>query len=160
DRIHWLLGHVHAAQGKAEDANREFEAAIALKPSVAAYAAQRINQFSLGLETGNPLRHFDRTRVDLIRSMTPETAEDYLLRGHFLAISGKLDLALADLDKAIQMRDTPFAHTWRGGLLGQIALDTGNVAPIERALDDIWKAKLRGLSDIPLVRLHSLHVQL
>src|SRR5262249_13032239 len=116
-------------------------------------------QFSLGLETGNPFRRFDRTRLDLIRSMTPETAEDYLFRGHFLAISGKLDLALADLDKAIAMRDTEFAHTWRGGLLGQIALDTGNVAPIERALEDLRQAKLR-LSDIPLVRLHSLHVQL
>src|SRR5262249_22848246 len=159
DRIHWLRGHVYGAQGKAEDANREFEASIALKPSVAAYAAQRITLFSSGLETGNPFRRFDRTRVDLIRSMPPETAEDYLFRGHHTALTGKFDLAFAELDKAIEMRDTPFAHTWRGGLLGQLALDTGNAALIVRALDDIRQAKLR-LSDYPIVRLHSLHVQL
>src|SRR5215472_14896437 len=38
DRVHWLHGLVHYQQGKLEDAIREFEASIALKPSVAAYA--------------------------------------------------------------------------------------------------------------------------
>src|SRR5262249_51175775 len=82
DRIHWLRGHLYAAQDKTEDAIREFEASIALKPSVSGYAALRTVLFSRGLETGNPFGSFDRTAVDRIGSMAPETAEDYLFRGH------------------------------------------------------------------------------
>src|SRR5262249_45424007 len=104
DRVHWLYGLVYFQQGKFEDANREFDASIALKPSIAAYATQFLALFGAGGEAGEPFRHVTRSKFDLIRSMTPETPEDYLCRGHLTAMDVSLiSLALADLDKAIAL---------------------------------------------------------
>jgi serine/threonine protein kinase len=160
DRVRWLRGLVYSQQGKVGDAIREFDASNALKPSVAAHAARALALFGAGLETGNPFRRLDRSAWVAVQSMTPQTAEDYLCRGHFTGIEFSLvPQALADLDKAIAMRDTPMARAWRASTLSQAAFDTGDTATIERALEDIRQAKLR-LSDIPSVRVHSLTVHL
>jgi tetratricopeptide (TPR) repeat protein len=158
DRVHWLHGLVHFQQGKLEDAIREFESSVALKPSVAAYAMSARAQFSETFFSGNAFRLHPVLAASKLSSMTPETAEDYLCRGFH---TGPIDRAqsLSDLDKAVAMRDTPIARAFRASAEGRIAGDDGDPALTERALDDIRQAKLR-LSDNKFVRLTSLGVHL
>jgi tetratricopeptide (TPR) repeat protein len=168
DRVHWLHGLVHYQQGKLEDAIREFEAAVALKPSVAAYAMHAQALFDASLQSGNSLDRYRKSaRIDLINSMTPETAEDYLCRGYTLWTfknTHNLDIRrtqpLADIDRAIAMRDTPLARAFRTFEEGGVAIDEGGDLPsFERALDGIRRAKHR-LSDNKFVRFKSLHTHL
>src|SRR5262249_53563374 len=91
-------------------------------------------------------------------SMTPETAEDYLCRG-FVRGFGNKDQGLADLDRAIAMRDTPMAHAFRAGVEGVNAANEGNLAFAQRALEDAVEAK-RSLSGSKFVRFTSLYVHL
>src|SRR5262249_18028982 len=64
DRVHWLHGLVHYQQGKLEDAIREYESSIALKPSVAAYAMHGRALFDASLQSGNALdRYMQSARV-------------------------------------------------------------------------------------------------
>src|SRR5262249_30319242 len=81
DRVHWLHGLVHYQQGKFEDAIREFEASIAFKPTVAAYAMHFDALFYADGESGNPLARYLQLPTAGLNSTTPETAEDYLCRG-------------------------------------------------------------------------------
>jgi serine/threonine protein kinase len=168
DRVHWLHGLVHYQQGKLEEAIREFESSIALKPSVAAYAMHARALFDASLQSGNSLtRYYQSARIDLVNSMAPETAEDYLCRGFTLGtfknthnLDVKQTQTLADIDKAIAMRDTPIARAFRAAEEYGMAIDAGGDLPsLERALDGIQKAKLR-LSDNKFVRFKSLHAHL
>jgi serine/threonine protein kinase/tetratricopeptide (TPR) repeat protein len=168
DRVHWLHGLVHYQQGKLEEAIQEFESSIALKPSVAAYAMHAQALFDATLQSGNSLiRYYQSARIDLVNSMAPETAEDYLCRGFTLGtfknthnLDVKRTQTLADIDKAIAMRDTPIARAFRASEEYGIAIDEGGDLPsLERALDGIQQAKLR-LSDNKFVRYKSLHIHL
>ena len=158
DRVHWLHGLVHHYQSQFEDALREYDASIALKPSVAAYASRQSAIFEAWLQTGKSLGGGFTTKEEWLDSMSPETAEDYLCRGYWT--SGSVGpQTLPDLDKAIVMRDTPIARAIRASGLTQSAFETGDAALIDRALDDIRLAKLR-LSDSTFVRARSLAVQM
>src|SRR5262249_25521998 len=142
DRIHWLHGLVHYQQAKFDDAIREFESTIKLKPSVAAYA---MLHHALLLSGNFPALQQRVSEYNQLDSMKPETAEDYLCRGFALGFGNK-DQGLADLDRAIAMRDTPMAHAFRAGVETVHASYEGNPALAKRALDDVVEAKLR-LSD-------------
>jgi tetratricopeptide (TPR) repeat protein len=168
DRVHWLHGLVHYQQGKLEEAVQEFESSIALKPSVAAYAMHARALFDATLQSGNSLtRYYESARIDLVNSIPPETAEDYLCRGFALGTlknAHRLDVkrtqALADIDKAIAMRDTPIARAFRACEEYFIGIDEGADLPaLEHVLDGIQQAKIR-LSDNKFVRYKSLHVHL
>src|SRR5262249_20376753 len=106
DQSHWLRGLVHYQQAKFDDAIREFESSIKFKPSVAAYA---MNYHALFLLGNFPALQQRISEYNKLGSMTPETAEDYLCRGFVLGLAKK-DQGLADLDRAIAMRDTLTAH--------------------------------------------------
>jgi serine/threonine protein kinase/dienelactone hydrolase len=167
DRVHWLHGLVHYQQGKLEEAIREFESSIALKPSVAAYAMHGQALFDASLQSGNSLtRYYQSARIDLVYSTPPETAEDYLCRGFTLGLfkgSHGLDVkraqALDDIDKAIAMRDTPIARAMRAIEAHAIATEKRDLSLVERPLEDIQKTRLR-LSDNKFVRYKSLHAHL
>src|SRR5262249_50204480 len=75
DQGHWLRGLVHYQQGKFEEADRDFKAAIALNPnSVAAQAMQEMAHFGATVHSGNGAgRSF--LKVTDLNAMTPETAE-------------------------------------------------------------------------------------
>src|SRR5262249_60657176 len=124
DRIHWLHGLVHFQQGKLEDAIREFESSIDLKPSVAACAMHGQAVFDASLYSGNGVdRYFRGVKRDLINSLKPETAEDYLFRGLTMQLFTetrvykeghfKSGQALEAIDKAIELRDTAIARAFR-----------------------------------------------
>jgi tetratricopeptide (TPR) repeat protein len=158
DQVHWLHGLVHYQQGKFEDAIREFESSLALKPSVAAYAMHACAQFDATLQSGSGFSRHPGLAASELSSMTPETAEDYLCRGYQTGFFAR-DQSLSDLDKAIAMRDTPIAHAFRASAESLIATDEGDPPLAERALDDIRQARLR-LPDNKFVRRASLHVHL
>jgi serine/threonine protein kinase len=171
DRVHWLHGLVHFQQGKLEDAIKEFESSIDLKPSVAACTMHGLALFDASLYSGNGLDRYGRgVKSDLIRSLKPETAEDYLFRGHTmrrftetgvykkeLFKSGQA--ALDDVDKAIEMRDTAIARVFRLIVDVDIVVSAGERDPalFERALAGIQEAKRR-LPDNRFVRRVSLGV--
>jgi tetratricopeptide (TPR) repeat protein len=167
DRAHWLHGLVHYQQGKIEDAIREFERSIELKPSVAAVAMYGKALFEASLHSGTHER-WARWTPDLT-SMTPETAEDYLCRGFTMPLfietkrykEGlfKSRQALDDIDMAIAIRDTPMARAIRAGTEYRIAAEEGDLQLLERALADIQRVKLR-LSDNKFVRIMSLGAHL
>src|SRR5262249_10635938 len=110
-------------------------------------------------------------KSDLLRSLKPETAEDYLFRGltmqrfsetqvykkeHF-----KSGQALDDIDKAIEMRDTVIARGYRLMVAAEMAGRNGEPDPalFERALPDIQDAKRR-LPDNKFLHIASLHVHM
>ncbi|HMF11597.1 MAG TPA: protein kinase [Gemmataceae bacterium] len=170
DRVHWLHGLVHFQQGRLEDAIKEFESSIDLKPSVAACAMHGQALFDASLYSGNGLvRYFQERKRDLLRSLKPETAEDYLFRGLTMGrftetrVYEKGDFksgqALDDIDKAIDMRPTEIARAFRPQVEWEIGARAGKPDPalVERALADIREAKRR-LPDNKFLRLASLHV--
>jgi tetratricopeptide (TPR) repeat protein len=160
DQSHWLRGLVHYQQAKFEDAIREFERALAVRPTSVAAQAMHAHALFLAVKHNGELA-VDQSRSEMaqLASMTPETAEDYLCRG-FVAfwLVGK-GQTFADFDKAFAMRDTPMAHAFRAGVEGVFAAQEGDLPLAERALDDIRQAK-RWLSDSKFVRFVSLTVHL
>src|SRR5262249_42585924 len=79
--------------------------------------------------------YFRGVKRDLLNSLKPETAEDYLFRGlsmqrfretgvykegHF-----KSDQAIEDINRAIEMRDTVVARAFRSAVAGEIAARAG-----------------------------------
>src|SRR5262249_37350982 len=147
-------GLVHFQQGKLEDAIKEFQSSIDLKPSVAACAMHGQALFDASLYSGNGTDRYMRgVKRDLINSLKPETAEDYLFRGltmprvtetrvykegHF-----KDGQALDDIDRAIEMRDTAIARAFRLMVAAEITARAGepNPALVESALAGIQEAK-------------------
>src|SRR5262249_26982515 len=140
DRIHWLRGLVHLQQGRLEDAIKEFESSIDLKPSVAACAMHGQALFDASLYSGNGLDRYGReVKRDLLRSLKPETAEGDLVRGltmgrftetavyekeHF-----KSGQALDDIHQAIKMRDTAIARAFRPSVEWEIGARAGEPDP-------------------------------
>src|SRR5262249_42598165 len=120
-------------------------------------------------ESGNPLARYLQLPTAGLNSTTPETAEDYLCRGltmERLTRTGrykeghfKSGQALADIDKAIEMRDTAIARAIRAIVAREIAISEGDLPSAERALADVQQAKLR-LPDNKFVRFKSLHAHL
>src|SRR5262249_35950057 len=155
-QVYWLNGLVHFQQGRLEDAIKEFESSIDLKPSVAACAMHGQALFDASLYSGNGLvRYFQERKRDLLRSLKPETAEDYLFRGLTMGrftetrVYEKGDFksgqALDDIDKAIDMRPTEIARAFRPQVEWEIGARAGKPDPalVERALADIREAKRR-----------------
>ena len=158
DRVHWLHGLVHYQQGRLEDAIKEFQSSIDLKPSVAAHAMHARALFAASLHSGHWVNSSILSELNDLNAMTPETAEDYLCRGFAVGPLNRRE-TLADFEKAIAMRDTPMAHAFRASAVSRIAFDESNHSLAERSLDYIRQAKLR-LSDNKFVRHISLSVHL
>jgi tetratricopeptide (TPR) repeat protein/tRNA A-37 threonylcarbamoyl transferase component Bud32 len=172
DRVHWLHGLVHFQQGRLEDAIKEFQSSIDLKPSVAACTMHGQALFDASLYSGNGIDRYIRgVKGDLIRSLKPETAEDYLFRGFtmprfletgvYKEVLFKRGQALDDIDKAIEMRDTAIARGFRLIVAAEILGRAGERDPAlaERALADFQQAKRR-LPDNKFVRRNSLNIHL
>jgi tetratricopeptide (TPR) repeat protein len=172
DRVHWLHGLVHIQQGRLEDAIKEFQSSIDLKPSVAACAMHGLALFDASLYSGNGLDRYMRgVKGDLLSSLKPETAEDYLFGGFTMGLFTetrvykeelfKSGQALEDIDKAIEMRDTAIARALRALIAATIVGRAGepDLALAERVHDSIQQAK-RMLPDNKLVRLKSFHAHM
>jgi serine/threonine protein kinase len=148
DQIRWLNGLVHFQRGKYEEAIKEFEASLELKRTAAALGMLARAHLAANLHT-HSFEGFAKALTEL-REAIPVTPEDYMCRG--LAFSSLArDQSIADLDKAVELRDSPIARAFRSHSFGLIALDTRDAKLYERMLDDIREAKKR-LSDIPYVR--------
>src|SRR5262249_11748552 len=128
--------------------------------------------FDASLYSGNGLdRYWREVKRDLLCSLMPETAEDYLFRGLTMQLFGENNIykerpfksgqALDDIDKAIEMRDTAIARAFRVIVEATIAARAGEVNPAlaERALAGIHEAKRR-LPDNKFLRLKSLHAHM
>src|SRR5262249_28331999 len=83
---------------------------------------------------------------------------DYMCRGFAVSFTDSAQ-SLADLDKAIELRDSPLAHAFRAFILTLDAMDTQDTKVHERALSDIREAKKR-LPDIPVVQFVNCLVHL
>jgi serine/threonine protein kinase len=169
DRAHWLHGLVHYQQGKIEDAIKEFQSSIVLKPSVAAAIMHGLALFDASLLSGDYGRYGRGVKRDLINSLKPETAEDYLFRGLTMERFKETRVykeglfkngqALDDIDKAIEMRETPIARAIRAVTVYGNAAEEGDLPLLERALVDIQRIKLR-LWGNKFVRFKSLFAHL
>src|SRR5262249_36322781 len=107
-----------------------------------------------GTQSGGNLasdEYFQALKV--LRSLTPVTAEDYMCRG-FALPPNEREQRLSDLEKAVAMRDSPIARTFRAHTASTIGLNTDDLKLIERGLDDVRQAKFR-LRDNPFVRFTS-----
>jgi tetratricopeptide (TPR) repeat protein len=165
ERVRWLRGLAYHQQGKLEEAIREFQASIELKPSVAAHTMLFLAVFETSLLSGNAVARYLQLPTDGLNSTAPETAEDYLCRGltmerfkrtgRYKEGLFKSGQALADIDKAIEMRDTPIAHAFRAMVAFEIAGEK-DLPAAERVLADIRQAKRR-LPDNKFLRFKSLH---
>jgi serine/threonine protein kinase len=166
ERVRWLRGLAYHQQGKLEEAIQEFQASIDLKPTVAAHTMQFLAVFEASLLSGNSLARYFQLPTDGLNSTAPETAEDYLCRGltmeryketgRYKKGLFKTGQALADIDKAIEMRDTQIARAFRGMVAGDIAFVENDLPAAERALADLRQAK-RQLPDNKFLRFKSLH---
>jgi tetratricopeptide (TPR) repeat protein len=156
DQVHWLNGLVHYQRGAFAAAIKEFESAIKLKPSVAAQAMMVRAYFYMIMQSGNPFAADLMKAVNDLNAMTPVTPEDYMCRGYALSL-GRPDprQKMDDLDKAIAMRDSPIALAFRAAVEGGIGYSTTDLGFIQRALDDIRRAKRR-LPDNSFIRFTSL----
>jgi tetratricopeptide (TPR) repeat protein len=158
DQVHWLNGLVHYQRGAFAAAIKEFESALALKPSAAAQALLARATFNATLQSGNPLSSTFWKAMKDLEAMTPITAEDYMCLGYAIGLfDGKKSMEL--LDTAVTMRDSPIARAFRASAAGRIAADKREPKLIEAMLDDMRQAKLR-LPDNSFIRFQSLHVHL
>jgi tetratricopeptide (TPR) repeat protein len=158
DQVHWLNGLVHFQRGNYDAAIKEFESAIALKPSVAAQAMLFRALFGVSLQSGNPFGAKQVKAFSDLSALTPVTPEDYMCRGYALGLlSG--DRSMNDLDRAIAMRDSPIARAFRAAAASINGWNTNNLQLTQRAIDDLQQAKLR-LPDNSFIRFTSLHVYL
>src|SRR5262249_37611981 len=165
ERVRWLRGLAYHQQGKLEEAIQEFQASIDLKPTVAAHTMHFLAAFEASLLSGNALARYFQLPTDGLNSTAPATAEDYLCRGltmerfrrtgRYKEGLFKPGQALADIDMAIEMRDTPIAHAFRAMVAFEMAGEKDLPAE-ERALADIRQAKRR-LPDNKFLLFKSLH---
>jgi dienelactone hydrolase/tetratricopeptide (TPR) repeat protein len=166
ERVRWLRGLAYFNQGKLEEAIQEFQASLDLKPSVAAHTMHFIAVFDASLFSGNSLTRYFQLPTEGLNSTTPETAEDYLCRGFTMGrLTGtrrykeglfKRGQAVADIDKAIEMRDTPIARVFRAMLAYETAPEGEERAlAAERGLASIRQAK-RQLPDNKFLHFMSL----
>src|SRR5262249_30258849 len=143
--------------GKYEEAIKEFEASLELKRTAAALGMLARAHLEANLFTTQNFEGAEKAAAELY-SITPVTPEDYMCRGYGISTFARAQ-SIADLDKAIELRDTPLAHAFRAATFYHIALNTHDPKAYERAFEDIREAKKR-LLDIPYVRRIScgLHV--
>jgi serine/threonine protein kinase len=150
-QVHWLQGLVHFQRGETELAVEEFEQARKLMPESVAPLAMIARCF-------NPTSpKFQQAYQDMLR-LTPTTPEDYLCRGYAAGLVEQKQ-PIDDLDKAIELRDSPIARAFRATALTRIAADLGNLSMIERAQEDMKRAKVL-LPGNSFVRQTSLYMQL
>jgi tetratricopeptide (TPR) repeat protein len=158
-QVYWLNGLVHYQRGKYEEAIKEFEASLELKRTAAALGMLARARLAAILFTTENFEGVEKASAQL-HSVTPVTPEDYMCRGLGTSSFNSAQ-SIADLDRAIELRDTPLAHAFRAYALDLIALNTRDpklrLTLCERALADIREAKKR-LPDIPYVRYVSCHV--
>jgi serine/threonine protein kinase len=155
DQVHWLNGLVHFQRGAYAAAIKEFESALALKPSAAAQAMLARAHFNMILQSGNPSILAFRKAMNDLDPMEPVTAEDYMCKGYAIGLfDGKKSMEL--LDTAVAMRDSPIARAFRASAAGRIAADKADPQLTERMLDDMRQARKR-LPDNSFIRCQSLH---
>jgi serine/threonine protein kinase len=158
-QVHWLQGLVHYQRGDFELAVEEFEQATKLMPESVAPVAMivRCHAFA-GFHNGmafGPKFYGAYVRMLALR---PSTPEDYLCRGYAAGLMERRQ-PINDVDKAIELRDSPVARAFRSSVLTRIAADSGNLHMIERAQEDLKRAKVL-MPDNSFVRHASLYMQL
>jgi serine/threonine protein kinase len=159
DQVYWLHGLVHFQRGDQDAAIREFKSSLALKQTVAAQAMLARAYIHAGLQSGrNHLDYEYPQALVALRSMTPVTAEDYMCRG-FALPTYEREQRLSDLDKAIEMRDSPIARTFRALATTTAGLDSRDLKLLESGIEDVRQAKFR-LRDNPFVRSTSAQIHL
>jgi serine/threonine protein kinase len=158
DQVHWLNGLVQYQRGAFNAAIKEFDSALALKPSVAAQAMLARAYFHTSLQSGDPFSAKLVKAYSDLDTLAPVTPEDYMCRGYALGlIPTDQRRQLEDLDTAIAMRDSPIAHAFRASTESGSGFITRDLQMTRRAIDDMRQAKLR-LPDNSFIRLTSLGV--
>src|SRR5262245_22686588 len=155
DQVYWLNGLIHFQRGEWLAAIKEFKSSLALKPTVAAQAmlvSAALHAFgqSGGNLTGN--ENWPQALM-VLRSMEPVTPEDHMCKGFALPPNERKE-GMSHLEKAIDMRDSPIARTFRAHKAAMIGLHESDLKLTESGLDDIQQAKFR-LRDNSWVRFAS-----
>src|SRR5262245_6910186 len=141
-QVCWLRGLVLYQRSEYGPAIEEFEQAVALMPeSVAARALLARSYFNAQIHVGQGITSKSLDMIAEMRRLTPSTPEDYLCRGYALGFFEPGE-AMADLDKAVELRDSPFARAFRAHAEWRIALEFGDLPKCERAVADIQRAKV------------------
>jgi serine/threonine protein kinase len=158
-QVHWLQGLVHYQRRKFELAIEEFEQARKLMPESVAPVAMiaRANAFA-GFHNGAAFGTKFRQAIEDMNRMTPTTPEDYLCRGYAAGLIEQKQ-PIDDMNRAIQMRDSPIARAFRSSVLTRIAADSADLDLIKRAREDMKRARVL-LPDNAFVRSTSLYTQL
>jgi serine/threonine protein kinase/tetratricopeptide (TPR) repeat protein len=158
-QVHWLQGLVHYQRGEFALAIEEFEQARKLMPESVAPVAMiaRANSFA-GFHNGTAFGAKFRQAIEDMGRMTPTTPEDYLCRGY---ASGLIEQKqpIEDMDRAIEMRDSPIGRVFRSSVLTRVAADTADLDLIRRAQEDLKRARVL-LPDNAFVGQVSLYTQL
>jgi serine/threonine protein kinase len=138
------------------DVNRAVEAlekAVTLTPdSVAAHALLAL-AYWYSFQWKSYAIHLDHAE-----RLTPITAEDHLFKGRAQAYVDP-ERGLSSMDEAVRRRDSPMARLFRIEARINLALDTGNLAQAQRALDEANMAKGM-LPEHPSVLLASVEAHL
>jgi tetratricopeptide (TPR) repeat protein len=158
-QVCWLRGLVHHQRSEYGPAIEEFGQAVALMPaSVAARALLARSHLMAGLYGGQGITSTSLDMLAEMRRLTPTTPEDYLCRGYALGFFQPVE-AMADLDKAVELRDSPIARAFRAIAGNRIAMEFGDLPKAERAVADIQRAKVL-LGENTTVRAWSIHCHL
>ncbi len=158
-QVCWLRGLVHFERSDYGSAIEEFEQAVALMPeSVAARAMLARSYFYGEVYGGQGITAKSFDVMAEMRRLTPSTPEDFLCRGYAIGLFDHAE-AMEDLNKAVELRDSPIARAFRANTGNRIALDAGDLPMCERALDDVQRAKFL-LPENTFVRELSVHVHL
>jgi serine/threonine protein kinase/predicted Zn-dependent protease len=152
-QVYILRGFIAIYHGKAADAVKPLEQAVALMPdSVAARAL-----LALAYGFNGQMEASDRARTEL-QDLTPETPEDYLFMG-LMQVRRDPERGLKYLDEAVRRRPSLVAYSFRGDARLNWADDTGDPAEAELAMEDAEAVK-QFLPDDPLALLESVEARL
>src|SRR5262249_21602374 len=144
-QVRLLRGLVAFYRAEPEKAVQELEQAVALAPES---VAPRALLGCLYGRTGQ-LKKEQQTWGEVER-LAPVTPEDFLFKGYAAAYAvGEAD-GLPIMDEAIRRHNSVIAHTMRGEVRAQHALETTDVKDVELALDDVNAARSM-LPDSPQV---------
>jgi serine/threonine protein kinase len=130
-----LRGQIALHRRDITSAIHELEEAIKLSPdSVAAHAL-----LALAYWYSNQWNNYE-IHLDHAERLAPITTEDYLFKGRAQAYVDP-ERGLSSMDEAVRTRDSPIARLFRTEARINLALDSGDLAPAERALAEARVAK-------------------
>src|SRR5262249_28127609 len=136
-QVYWLNVLIQFQRGDWRAAIKEFQSSLALKPTVAAHAMWVTAALYAYAQSGGNMTgiEFWPQAQLALKSMEPVTAEDYMCKGFTRAPNDREEW-MRNLDKAIEMRDSPIAHAFRAAAACAKGLNESDLKTTESGLKD------------------------